>query len=318
MQDLSQIAVADIFASLKQTAAATPMATIGAVNYDEIFLLPGDMRDDGASHVSKKKLLAGGHAANCASALAGLGCPTSVIGAVGRDSYGRWLIEDLKATGIDTSHVQRVHAETGRAIIPVFRDGHFMILERGANDLCQIPAPEALAAFEAFAVFDPSVSTLEKLIAAVESMRTKPDIYWTPGGHYASHAIVPSLLPHLRAVFLNVTEAEDFKRAHGKSIAQEDQVCIIETLGAAGAALRCGAEKAASPGFLTDCVDPTGAGDHFAACFILADQAGLDWADCLRLANLGGMVAVETVGARAKDLTLDRLANEIAARTEPV
>jgi ribokinase len=314
MQDLARIADPGVIGALRETAARSRIAAIGAVNYDEIFILPGKMRDDGASYVTEKRLLAGGHAANCASALAGLGCHSAVIGAVGRDALGRWLIEDLIAHGIDVSHVAEVDAPTGRAIIPVFEDSHFMILERGANEHFVQSDPSTLEQFDALTVFDPGIAALESLIGLLSDMRSPPAVYWTPGGRYASDPILPRMCPFLQALFLNVAEAEDFRRHHRDSIAAYPDIVLVETYGASGATCTASTHMAHAPGFLTTCVDPTGAGDHFAACFILADQAGLPWSTSLQIANLGGMIAVETVGARARDLTLDRIEAEILRR----
>jgi ribokinase len=314
----TSLAVPSVIDRLRLAATRNTAASIGAVNFDEIFLLAGDMRDDGASHVSDKQLLAGGHAANCASALAKLGFATSVIGAVGKDPMGRWLIDDLRARNIDTTRICEVDAPTGRAIIPVFRNSHFMILERGANDFCADLSDDVLSRFSAIAVFDPALPVLESLAERLAASPSKPDVYWTPGGHYVSQQIVVRLLPHLRAVFLNCTEASDLFRMHGAVLQRAHDTCIVETLGAAGATCRRGETRSHAPGYLTTCVDPTGAGDHFAACFILADQAGLAIDDCLRIANLGGMIAVETLGARAENFGIDRLAAEIATRGVPL
>ncbi|MGI9506104.1 MAG: carbohydrate kinase family protein, partial [Geminicoccaceae bacterium] len=186
---------------LRVAAARTTVAAIGAVNYDEIFMLTGGLRDDGIAHVSVKRVLAGGHAANCASALAQLEFSTAVIGSVGKDGMGRWLIRDLKKRGIDVSGVLAVDAPTGRAIIPVFESGHFMIIERGANDaLVDLPA-NLLTRYSMIALFDPALPALEHLAHLLSVSDRPPDVYWTPGGHYVSHPIVRRILPHLRAIF---------------------------------------------------------------------------------------------------------------------
>ncbi len=310
---LADIVAPSVAAHLRQTARQTGVLALGAINYDEIFMLPGGLRDDGATHVTKKQVLAGGHAGNCASALAGLGLSTSIMGAVGKDDMGAWLLEDLEERNIDTTYVTRTEEPTGRAVIPVFESGHFMIIERGANDALTDLDPDELVGFDMVALFDPALSVLERLADRLERSVGGPDIYWTPGGHYVRHPVVRRLLPHLRAIFVNTAEATDLEKAHGSVVKQATQTRIVETQGAAGAICTLGTERAHAGGFMTDCVDPTGAGDHFAACFMLADQAELPLADCLKIANLGGMIAVQTVGARAPDFSLERLETEIAA-----
>ncbi|MGI9507018.1 MAG: PfkB family carbohydrate kinase, partial [Geminicoccaceae bacterium] len=101
---------------------------------------------------------------------------------------------------------------------------------------------------------------------------------------------------------------------HGAAVEAARETCVIETHGAAGAICHFRGGQTHAPGFMTECVDPTGAGDHFAACFMMADQAGLDLRNCLEIANLGGMIAVETIGARAERFDLDRLVDEMSVR----
>lgn len=299
---------------LRTAAIRLGAVAVGAVNYDEIFLLDGAMRDDGAAHVAEKQLFAGGHAANCASALVRLGFAASVVGAVGDDAMGRWLIEDLRARSIDVSGIATVGAPTGRAIIPVFSDGHFMILERGANEFATEVPHDVLSGPSMIALFDPPLKMLDSLADWLAARPDRPDVYWTPGGHYVAHDIVGRLLPYLRTVFVNRAEAVDLRRLHAQAMCEAPSTRVIETHGAAGAICHHAGVRHHAPGYLTDCVDPIGAGDHFAACFMLADQARLPIMECLAIGNIGGMMAVETVGARAGDFGIDRLEREVLRR----
>jgi len=61
-------------------------------------------------------------------------------------------------------------------------------------------------------------------------------------------------------------------------------------------------------------VDPTGAGDAFAAAFLLALARGADPADAARLGAAAGSIAVEGEGADA----LPRLREEAEARAARV
>lgn len=54
------------------------------------------------------KMAAGGAPANVAIALAKLGFPASFMGGVSDDSFGRWLFDYLKSSGVDTSLVQQI------------------------------------------------------------------------------------------------------------------------------------------------------------------------------------------------------------------
>jgi ribokinase len=54
-------------------------------------------------------------------------------------------------------------------------------------------------------------------------------------------------------------------------------------------------------------VDPTGAGDAFAAAYLMARMAGLPPRERLRIANGSGAYTVGAVGARAQLATLPQL-----------
>ena len=61
----------------------------------------------------------GGKSANQAVAAARVGASVAFVGAVGEDELGASAVADLEAEGIDVSHVARVDAPTGVALIAV-------------------------------------------------------------------------------------------------------------------------------------------------------------------------------------------------------
>ena len=58
----------------------------------------------------------GGSAANCAAVAARLGIPTSFIGFIGKDHYGKTIKEDLKNLGVCTKNLFSVEGDTGVTI----------------------------------------------------------------------------------------------------------------------------------------------------------------------------------------------------------
>jgi ribokinase len=85
---------------------------------------------------------------------------------------------------------------------------------------------------------------------------------------------------------------------------------IIQTLGADGSTARRGdAEPVHAPGERVDLLDPTGAGDAFAAAYLLATLAGLPLDRRLAVGNISGALAVTAIGARGRLCTLQDLAN---------
>ena len=66
----------------------------------------------------------GGAPANVAAAIARHGAPAALLGGVGRDRSGDWLLDGLEAAGVDTAWVARVpHTNTPLAIAVFDQDG---------------------------------------------------------------------------------------------------------------------------------------------------------------------------------------------------
>src|SRR2546428_12016433 len=79
----------------------------------------------------------GGVAANCAFAFAGWGVRPRLLGCVGRDNFGAYLLRRLRAAGVDVRWVQRTSkAMTGLLYVNVTPDGQRTFFgSRAANSL---------------------------------------------------------------------------------------------------------------------------------------------------------------------------------------
>lgn len=77
---------------------------VGDANVDILVHYPTVTREQStAVHFENPSLQGGGTAANTATALARLNVPTAFIGTIGDDSYGRYVQEDFRKSGIDTT-----------------------------------------------------------------------------------------------------------------------------------------------------------------------------------------------------------------------
>ncbi len=112
------------------------VAVVGSINIDMVFSLPrlpatGETVS-GASFAAHP----GGKGANQAVAAARLGAPTAMIGCVGDDLWGQFLLGGLQGEGIDCAHVSRVPGASGCAGILVDAGGDNIIaVATGANAL---------------------------------------------------------------------------------------------------------------------------------------------------------------------------------------
>jgi fructokinase len=244
--------------------------------------------------------LASGAPAIFASVAARRGAPTALCAVVGDDPFGalmRWRLAD---DGVDVGRVRAdPGAPTGCAFVAYAEDGsrsfvfHVGAAGRlGAADLGDLPERAAW-----LHVSGSSLALAPSLAAAVETASARVH---AAGGRISldpnvrAEALVPDLAEQLariagRASVLLPSEGE--LAAFGLDDTAAPVVCT--TLGAAGVRVRAGSreETVAAPG--VDEVDPTGAGDTFAAAFVVATLAGADPVEAVREAVA---VAAEGVG----------------------
>ncbi len=117
---------------------------LGDINIDIIVKFEGTLVDDISLITPNAKIVPGGVGANIASNLAHMGLKTRILGAVGNDVLGKYMLEKLEVRGIDTQFIQRIdEATTGFVIVLVNAKGEKMIIaSRGANSYFKLEDKE--------------------------------------------------------------------------------------------------------------------------------------------------------------------------------
>lgn len=295
--------------ALRQAGRHSRILVAGSLNHDEILVADHDPGDEGAVLVRERVTAPGGHAGNCASALAALGAQVSLLAAVGADDTGELLISDLRSHGVDVERIARIAGSpTGRVIIPVLGEQHFMLLLPGANDqLSAAHVQQALSTdYDALVLFDPAPVALAEIFSATSGSTAGDNIFWNPGGIYAHQPSARRYLPRCRSVLVNRNEWPAVRA--GLPPGQTTRTEVVQTLGADGAVGHCAGTVTHAPGEAVSMLDPTGAGDAFAAGYVLATLAGLALPHRLLIGNISGALAVTAIGARGRLCTLADLA----------
>ena len=110
---------------------------VGSINKD-LVLRVDDFPLEGQTILAKSfESSNGGKGANQASAIAKLGGNVSLLGALGNDVFGTELLESLKSSGVDTTHILiKENISSGIAVITLDKNGanHIMV-SAGANAL---------------------------------------------------------------------------------------------------------------------------------------------------------------------------------------
>lgn len=270
--------------------------------------------------VDEMSLHTGGCAINSATALARLGLPVEVIGKVGADPFGDFLINSMSERGIGISGVKRDdHVGTSATMVMVEPDGERRFVHYiGANANLSLTDVDVEIITTAYILHiagslvmpgidgHPTAGLLAEAHAA--GVTTFLDTVWDDTGRWIDvlapclpeiDYFVPSL-PEAQAL-TSLEKPEDVARALlGKGVGtvvlkMGADGCLV--MGAAGSAL-------CIPAFQVDVVDATGAGDAFAAGFITGVWNGWSLAETARFANAVGALCVTGVGATGGVTTL--------------
>jgi phosphomannomutase/fructose-1-phosphate kinase PfkB-like protein len=287
---------------------------VGSVNVD---LLGGVDRlpsADESAELSDFTLSPGGHAGNCAVAMARLGARVRLFASVGSDTLGELAVGALRASGVAHEHVQLVEGRsTGVVFIPVLRDGDkAMFLARGANEeLDPERLPAARTGCCCAVVLDPPTHRIERIASDLAGL----PVVFAPG-RLAFAAPSEALAPLLRLAALVVVNRPEARRLTGEddpegaaeALAARWRTTAIVTAGAEGcvwARLGAGARRAA--GFPVEARDATGAGDAFVAALAVSLLQRMPLPIAIRRACAAGALATRAFGAQASLATAPEL-----------
>ena len=244
----------------------------------------------------------GGQAANTAHALAKMGYRAAMIGRVGADDDGRFVLDVLAPA--DGRKVRR-QGETGRVYVLLDEDGERRNLvwpaandEFAPDDVPRRPPRCRHALFSSFVGDEPLAAQL----ALLDRLPADVEIAFDPGEIYARKG-VKRFLPILqRCTYLFSTETE-LEMLCGLSLPEALDFLlnagvglVIVKMGGRGARLVGRRVDMYVPPVPAEVVDVTGAGDLFAAGFIagMIEQVGLEsagrlaaWAAGRGIAGLG-------------------------------
>jgi len=285
------ILVADIFGN--------PIASLPA---------PGEL-----ALLDRYLLSVGGCAANTAADLVRLGRTTSVLGKVGNDLFGEFLLQDLKRLGIDPSFVRRspTHPTSCTFIINVRGQDRRYIHCFGANadfsiadiDLKVLDGARALyvGGYLAMPAFRPEHLVTLFREAKQRGLITALDVV-IPAGFLSAFEDIRQALLYTDLFLPNEDEARVLT---GRSDPLEQagilgrvnpQGTIVITRGSAGALARRDGETLRAAAFQVDSVDESGSGDAFDAGFLVGMLEGWPLEDTLRFASAVGASCTRALG----------------------
>jgi sugar/nucleoside kinase (ribokinase family) len=257
-------------------------------------------------------LTIGGCASNTAMNLARVGLGVGVIGCVGRDPFGRFVVETLAAQGIDTSGIQELAdvPTSGTLIVNVRGEDRRFIHTVGANGAFRASdVPPALVerarafyvgGYLLMSALDPEELAALFARARRHGVKTFLDVVLPgPQDHWGR------LAPVLRQTDVFHCNRDEAEAITGQSdpVRQAERFrsagagTVVITLGHEGTILLAEGLRLRAAAYPMPFVGGTGAGDAFDAGFIAGLLAGEDPRGCLRWGSALGASCVRAIGA---------------------
>lgn len=283
----------------------------------DIFVEPVDLLPRPGELKTTDRLLfgTGGCAANVANSLRRLDRNVCVIGKIGRDSLGAFVVSCLRENGVVTEHIQRSARPTSATVILNVRGEDRRYLHCiGANgefsaadfNLEVLKSARLLyvGGYLAMPAFGPDDLARVLRYAKSEGLTTVLDVVIPSGMRDARAAVVP-VLPYTDYFLPNVDE--------GRVLTGEEDACrqatalarynpsgvIIITQGAQGSTAWRQGEIVETPAFRMQAVDESGAGDAFAAGLIVGILERWPFDSVLRFASAIGGSCTRELGCLA-------------------
>ncbi|MCW1992795.1 ribokinase [Bradyrhizobium diazoefficiens] len=281
----------------------------GSINMDVV--ATADRHPKVGETVAGKQVLyfPGGKGANQAVAASRLGARTTLIGRLGKDSFGAELRAFLAGQGIDLGYVQETaEAHTGTAIITVAAADNTIVVIPGSNalvgadDVSVVPLVKGDVAISQFEIPLPTIAAFFRRARAAEATTLLNPAPAQKFGRELLELVDILVLNETELGFLAGTELSDNDEAARiiqvarQLQAREDQTICV-TLGKRGVLALAGDQEFAVPGRVVKAVDTTGAGDCFVGALAaqLADEVPLRTA--LAFANAAASISVQRMGA---------------------
>jgi ribokinase len=287
------------------------IAVVGSINMDLVVRVP-HLPLPGETILGRDfHTIPGGKGANQAVAAARLGAMVAMVARVGKDSFGKLLLNNLRQEGIDVQFVrQDPHTSSGIATITVDDEGrNAIVVASGAN--WTLTPQEVAAALNGIAQMDALVLQLESPMACVlEAARiahgrgAKVVLNPAPAAPLPDdiYACLDVLVPNESETHLlsglpvdTIAQAE----AAARSLLRRGVRSVVLTLGSRGALVLDGEQGAqVIPAYAVKVVDTTAAGDAFVAGLAVGLAEGMSLVEAACLGNACGAIAVTRLGAQ--------------------
>eukprot|EP00210_Caulerpa_lentillifera_P000895 g866.t1 len=301
-----------------------PLVVVGSINADLVLEIDKLPKPGETLPAKSFETFPGGKGANQAAAAAKLGHPTYLIGQIGSDSNGDFLMDSLASIGVNLTFVKKVKESTGTAVI-MLQDSGLSKNTKQDNFIHTVGENSILivgGANQSQWTLTPEIEQEIRTAGAVLLQREIPDSVNEFVARIASSASIPvvldaggidtplssTILPYLDVLSPNETE---LARLTGMEVSNDSQVelaakkllsmgvkSVLVKLGARGCIFISNSEKLRQKAIpVIKVVDTTGAGDCFTAAFIVGLLEGMEKSKALKFASIAAAQCIQKKGA---------------------
>lgn len=285
---------------------------IGSLNMDWIIEVPHTpiAGETIMGHFTKE--VPGGKGGNQAYAIGSLGGQVVMLGAIGSDAIGQTLIKSLQHAHVNTSHIAtQLNMQSGMALIYINseRDNTIVVLPNANETLTQEQIHQNInlieeaqiivlqmeipheAVYEAIRIAHELGKTI--ILNPAPAPRSIPDDILRKVDYLTPNETELALLSHHP-----VSTLQEIEQA-AQSLVEKGVKHVITTLGAKGALLVTPENTTHFPGYPTNVVDTTAAGDSFNAAIAVYLSEGKSIEEAIEFANRVASITVTRTGAQS-------------------
>lgn len=257
------------------------ITVIGSLNYD-IIVKQDRLPLKGETYIGESITFSGGgKGANQAVQSAKLGARTYMVGKVGQDSFGDFLIHELKSYNVNIDHLERSESTTGIGIVHALNDGSvYATITAGANgdvDRAQIDRALPLIAKSKIMILQMEVpmDSIEYAIEIGKQQNCVVVLNAAPAAPISDHALEQVdylIVNEPEASYYCEAQIKDYDSAlmHYKNIYKRFKGVLIITLGSQGSFLYDLKDTHHIPTKDVPVIETTGAGDSYIGAFSVA------------------------------------------------
>ena len=280
------------------------VVVVGSINVDRAVTVPGPLQRGATLLGSGVRRGPGGKGANQAVALARLDRSVAMVGAVGSDADGDWMLGVLDGEGVDTGRVLRLSSPTGQAFVFVEPGGEStIVVAPGANGELRAADLDGAAGLigSARCVLAQQEVGFDVIARSAELCRGLFVLNPAPARPIDSAVLerVDVLVPnrHELASLVGRPGSVDVDELADMAGSLRGPRVVVVTLGAAGALVVEGPASELVPAAPVDAVDATAAGDTFCGALTDALLGGASPVEATRWAVRAAALAVLHPGA---------------------